>query len=73
MALNSDKSGIPAAANVSAMASNAGDHLADAAHQAQHVAQEQFDKLSDAIRAKPIQAAGIAAGVGFLLALLARR
>jgi ElaB/YqjD/DUF883 family membrane-anchored ribosome-binding protein len=73
MAHNSDKYGSSASTNVSAMASNAGDQLADAAHQAQHAAQEQLDKLSEAIRAKPIQAAGIAAGVGFLLALLARR
>jgi ElaB/YqjD/DUF883 family membrane-anchored ribosome-binding protein len=58
---------------VSAMAGAAGEQLADAAGQAQHVAQEQLDKLADAIRSKPIQAAGIAAGVGFLLALLARR
>jgi ElaB/YqjD/DUF883 family membrane-anchored ribosome-binding protein len=73
MTHNSDKLGSSASTNISGMASHAGDQLADAAHQAQHAAQQQFDKLSDAIRAKPIQAAGIAAGVGFLLALLARR
>lgn len=68
-----DKYGNPTATDVADMASNAGDQLSDAAKQAQGVAKEQLDKMSDAIRAKPIQAAGIAAGVGFLLALLARR
>lgn len=62
-----------AMSNVAAMASAAGDQLADVAGQAQHVAQEQLDKLAVAIRRNPIQAAGIAAGIGFLLALLARR
>jgi ElaB/YqjD/DUF883 family membrane-anchored ribosome-binding protein len=62
-----------AATGISEMAGTAGDQLADVAHQAQDVAKQQYDKLSDAIRAKPIQAAGIAVGVGFLLALLARR
>ena len=51
----------------------AGEKLADAAGQAQQVAQQQMDKLTEAIRNKPIQAAGIAAGVGFVLAMLARR
>lgn len=73
MTNNRDKYGNPTAANVAGMASAAGDQLSDAALQAQEAAQQQLDKLSDAIRAKPIQAAGIAAGVGFLLALLARR
>lgn len=58
---------------ISAMAGAAGEQLADAAGQAQHVAQEQLDKLAAAIRDKPLQSAGIAAGVGFMLALLARR
>lgn len=62
-----------AATGISEMAGTAGEQLADVAHQAQDAAREQYDKLSDAIRAKPIQAAGIAVGVGFLLALLARR
>lgn len=51
----------------------AGDQLADAASQAQTMAHDQIDKLSASIRSKPIQAAGIAAGIGFVLALLARR
>jgi ElaB/YqjD/DUF883 family membrane-anchored ribosome-binding protein len=62
-----------AKATAAAMAGAAGEQLADVAGQAQQVAQEQLDNLADAIRRKPIQAAGIAAGVGFLLAMLARR
>ena len=33
----------------------------------------QFDRLSDTIRNKPIQSAAIAAGLGFLVAIIARR
>ena len=51
----------------------AGDQISDAASQAQTMAHDQIDKLSASIRSKPIQAAGIAAGIGFVLALLARR
>ena len=51
----------------------AGERLASAASQAGVAAQEQMDRLADAIRRKPVQAAGIAAGIGFVLALLARR
>jgi ElaB/YqjD/DUF883 family membrane-anchored ribosome-binding protein len=58
---------------VSAMAGAAGEQLAGAAGQAQHVAQEQLDRLAETIRRRPIQATGIAAGIGFVLALLARR
>lgn len=45
----------------------------EAIEQAQHHAKEQLDQLQDAIRRNPLAAAGIAAGVGFVLALLARR
>ena len=51
----------------------AGEQLAGAAGQAQNMAHEQLDKLADRIRAKPLQSTGIAAGIGFVLALLARR
>ncbi len=62
-------------------ANNAVDNLANAAQdtinsavdQAQTMAQDQYDKLTASIRRNPLQAAGIAAGVGFVLALLARR
>ncbi len=36
-------------------------------------ARDQYDSLTNAIRRSPLQAAAIAAGIGFLLALLARR
>ena len=58
---------------VSAMAGAAGEQLAGAAGQAQHVAQEQLDRLAETIRRRPIQTTGIAAGIGFALALLALR
>jgi ElaB/YqjD/DUF883 family membrane-anchored ribosome-binding protein len=45
----------------------------DTVEQAQALAQEQYDKLAASIRRNPLQAAGIAAGIGFVLALLARR
>jgi ElaB/YqjD/DUF883 family membrane-anchored ribosome-binding protein len=60
-------------ATASAMTEAAGEQLADVAGQAQHVAQEQLDNLTAAIRRKPIQAASIAAGIGFALAMIARR
>lgn len=47
--------------------------FSETVEQAQALAQEQYDKLADSIRRKPLQAAGIAAGIGFVLALLARR
>ena len=45
----------------------------ETAEQVQSAAREQFDKLEGTIRRNPVAAAGVAAGVGFLLALLARR
>ncbi|MGE0629801.1 MAG: hypothetical protein AB7O43_18505 [Hyphomicrobiaceae bacterium] len=36
-------------------------------------ASEQFDRLESAIRRNPMAATGIAAGVGFILAALAKR
>lgn len=47
--------------------------LTDAAEQVQAFAQDQYDGFTVAIRRNPLQAAGIAMGVGFALALLARR
>lgn len=55
------------------LAGSAQDALGDTMEQAQVIAQEQYDKLTDSIRRNPLQAAGIAAGIGFVLALLARR
>ena len=57
--------------------STAVDDISDAATRVQQQATEQFDKqidrLSSSIRNKPIQSAAIAAGVGFLFAVIARR
>lgn len=55
------------------LANTAQDKLNDTVEQAQALAQEQYDKLAASIRRNPLQAAGIAAGIGFVLALLARR
>ena len=55
------------------LASAAQDTFNSAVDQAQTMAQDQYDKLTASIRRNPLQAAGIAAGVGFVLALLARR
>ena len=67
---NSDQS---AKSNLATLGNAAGDQIADVAGQAQEAAKVQLDKLADIIRQKPLQATGIAAGVGFVLALLARR
>jgi ElaB/YqjD/DUF883 family membrane-anchored ribosome-binding protein len=53
--------------------SAAQDKFSDTVDQAQALAQDQYDKLVLNIRRNPLQAAGIAAGIGFVLALLARR
>lgn len=55
------------------LASSAKDRFGETLEQAQAVAQEQYDKLAGSIRRNPLQAAGIAAGIGFVLALVARR
>lgn len=55
------------------IATETGERIATIANQAGVTAQEQLDRLAEAIRRKPVQAAGIAAGIGFMLALLARR
>ena len=55
------------------LAGTAQDKINSAVDQAQTMAQDQYDKLTASIRRNPLQAAGIAAGVGFVLALLARR
>jgi ElaB/YqjD/DUF883 family membrane-anchored ribosome-binding protein len=59
--------------SVSSMASAASEEISHVAGQAQQVAHQQLDRLADTIRRKPIQSTGIAAGIGFLLAMLARR
>ena len=51
------------------LASGAQEKVASAAD----AAQEQYGDLTIAIRRNPLQAAAIAAGIGFVLAILARR
>jgi ElaB/YqjD/DUF883 family membrane-anchored ribosome-binding protein len=58
---------------VNDLASTAQDKFNETVEQAQDFAQEQYDKMAASIRRNPLQAAGIAAGIGFVLALLARR
>jgi ElaB/YqjD/DUF883 family membrane-anchored ribosome-binding protein len=58
---------------VSDIADTTQDKFNETIEQAQALAQEQYDKLAASIRRNPLQAAGIAAGIGFVLALLARR
>jgi ElaB/YqjD/DUF883 family membrane-anchored ribosome-binding protein len=55
------------------LASVAQDKINSAVDQAQTMAQDQYDKLTASIQRNPLQAAGITAGLGFVLALLARR
>jgi ElaB/YqjD/DUF883 family membrane-anchored ribosome-binding protein len=62
-----------ASSTVSDLANTAQDKFADTVDQAQAIAQDQYDKLTATIRRNPLQSAGIAAGIGFVLALLARR
>ena len=62
-----------ASATVGDMASAAQDKISETVDQAQAMAHDQYDKLVASIRRNPLQAAGVAAGVGFVLALLARR
>jgi ElaB/YqjD/DUF883 family membrane-anchored ribosome-binding protein len=66
-------SGGSASGAVNDLASAAQDKFSDTVDQAQALAQDQYDKLVLNIRRNPLQAAGIAAGIGFVLALLARR
>ena len=58
---------------VTKQAQKIGDEISQTAGRAQEQALEQIDKLSDSIRSKPLQAAAIAAGLGFLFAVVARR
>ena len=62
-----------ASRQVNDLANSAQDRFNETVEQAQALAQEQYDKLAANIRRNPLQAAGIAAGIGFVLALLARR
>ena len=47
--------------------------VAEVADHLRHEANVQIDRLSETIRKQPIQSAAIAAGLGFLFAMIARR
>ena len=47
--------------------------ISQAAGEVSQYAQDQLDLVASHIRKKPMQSAAIAAGVGFLLAVIARR
>lgn len=61
--------GVPGRTDLQDIQGQAGEAL----DQAQQMATERMDQLQSMIRKNPLAAAGIAAGVGFVLALLARR
>ena len=54
------------------MTSEVSDLASATATEMADVAREQYDNLVTVIRRNPLQSAGIAAGIGFVLALLAR-
>ena len=59
-----------AAANT---AKSVGHDVSAAVGQAAEMAKEQLDGMSQYVRKNPLQATAIAAGVGFIFALIARR
>lgn len=61
------------AADVSRAVGDAGEKAGEAVASVRHAAVENFDKVESAIRRNPLAAASIAGGIGFLLAVLARR
>ena len=71
--MNRAHSSMPGADTIDDLTEAAQERISAAAAQAQTLAQDQYDKLAAAIGRNPLQAAGIAAGIGFVLALLARR
>ncbi len=54
-------------------AKTVGQDVSAAVGQAAEMAQEQLDGMSRYVRKNPLQATAIAAGVGFVFALIARR
>jgi ElaB/YqjD/DUF883 family membrane-anchored ribosome-binding protein len=55
------------------VADMAKERLSEVAGEASQVMEQQMGRLESAIREQPLQAAAIAAGVGIVLGLLARR
>jgi ElaB/YqjD/DUF883 family membrane-anchored ribosome-binding protein len=71
-------SDVKAAANrlgsdVSRAVGDVGEKASETVASVSHAASDGLDKVETAIRRNPIAAASIAGGVGFLLAVLARR
>ena len=62
-----------AASSASTTAKAVGQDVSQAMGQAADVAQHQLDSITTYVRKNPLQATAIAAGVGFLFALIARR
>ena len=60
-------------ADVSRAVGDAGEKAGETIESVRHAAVENFDKVESAIRRNPLAAASIAGGIGFLLAVLARR
>ncbi|MGE3067374.1 MAG: hypothetical protein AB7K67_17475 [Hyphomicrobiaceae bacterium] len=58
---------------ISRVAGKASEKLDAAVDSAKSIASENIDKVEAAIRRNPLAAAGIAAGIGFFLAVIARR
>ena len=54
-------------------AKSVGRDVSSAVGQAADMAQEQLDGMTSYVRKNPLQATAIAAGVGFVFALIARR
>ncbi len=59
--------------NVSNAMANASEKVEETVANAKKMAVDNFDRVETAIRRNPLAAASIAGGVGFLLAVLARR
>jgi ElaB/YqjD/DUF883 family membrane-anchored ribosome-binding protein len=62
-----------AGADISHAVNEAGEKMSGTVESAKSAAVANFDKIETAIRRNPVAAASIAGGVGFLLAVLARR
>lgn len=60
-------------ADVSRAVNETGDKVSETVANVRHAATENFDKVEAAIRRNPLAAASIAGGLGFFLAVLARR
>jgi ElaB/YqjD/DUF883 family membrane-anchored ribosome-binding protein len=78
MAYSSTESDVKASTSrlgndLSKAASDAGDRVNDAMSDVKSAASANISNLESAIRKNPLAAAGIAGGVGFLLAVVARR